>query len=90
MSTSLKGLATVKKTLASGKTVYYCYAWRGGPLLKNSAGKPMQPHDSALAEAFARAHEQRRALTYQSFDADHTISWLFRLSPYQAWHPPGI
>lgn len=34
----LKGLSKVKKTLADGKTIYYCYAWRGGPLLKHKDG----------------------------------------------------
>ncbi len=58
---SLKGLAKVKKTLASGKTIYYCYAWRGGPLLKNDKGEPMQPGDPVLEVAFRQAHERRRA-----------------------------
>ncbi|NUL16249.1 tyrosine-type recombinase/integrase [Agrobacterium tumefaciens] len=58
---NLKGLATVKKTLASGETVYYCYAWRGGPLLKNDKGEPIQPGDPLLDGAFRLAHEQRRA-----------------------------
>ncbi|KAA3504338.1 integrase [Rhizobium rhizogenes] len=61
MSTTLKGLAKVKKTLASGKTIYYCYAWRGGPLLKNDKGEPIQPGDTILDGAFSAAHEQRRA-----------------------------
>lgn len=43
----LKGLMKVKKTLASGKTIYYCYAWRKGPLLKSKKGEPMQPDDVA-------------------------------------------
>ncbi len=58
---NLKGLATVKKTLASGKTVYYCYAWRGGPLLKNDKGEPIQPGDQLLSGAFRRARDERRA-----------------------------
>ncbi|NSZ73271.1 tyrosine-type recombinase/integrase [Agrobacterium tumefaciens] len=58
---NLKGLAKVKKTLASGKTVYYCYAWRGGPLLKNDKGEPIQPGDPGLEAVFRRAHDQRRA-----------------------------
>lgn len=58
---SLKGLAKVKKTLASGETIYYCYAWRGGPLLKNDKGEPIQPGDPLLEPAFKRAHYQRRA-----------------------------
>lgn len=58
---SLKGLAKVKKTLAGGETIYYCYAWRGGPLLKNDKGEPIQPGDLGLEAVFRRAHDQRRA-----------------------------
>lgn len=57
----LKGLAKVKKTLASGETIYYCYAWRGGPLLKNDKGEPIQPDDPLLSSAFRRARGERRA-----------------------------
>ncbi len=56
-----KGLAKVKKTLAGGGTIYYCYAWRGGPLLKNDEGRPIQLGDPLLESAFKRAHDQRRA-----------------------------
>jgi integrase len=56
---NLKGLAKVKKTLASGKTIYYCYAWRGGPLLKNKAGDPLQPGDPLLLKAFVEATKDR-------------------------------
>ena len=56
----LKGLMKVKKTLASGKTIYYCYAWRKGPLLKNKKGEPMQPGDVGLQAAFDAAHDLRR------------------------------
>ncbi len=56
-----KGLAKVKKKLAGGKTIYYCYAWRGGPLLKNDKGEPIQPGDPVLEVAFRQAHERRRA-----------------------------
>jgi integrase len=55
----LKGLARVKKTLASGKTIFYCYAWRGGPLLKDKAGRPLQPGDPLLLRAFADATKDR-------------------------------
>lgn len=57
---SLKGLAKVKKTLASGETIYYCYAWRGGPLLRNDKGEPIQPGDPVLDMAFRQAHDRRR------------------------------
>lgn len=57
----LKGLAKVKKTLSGGKSIYYCYAWRGGPLLENDKGEPIQPGDPVLEVAFRQAHELRRA-----------------------------
>jgi hypothetical protein len=56
----LKGLTKVKKTLADGRTIYYCYAWRGGPLLKTKSGEPMQPGNPALAQAYLVAHEALR------------------------------
>ncbi len=55
----LKGLARVKKRLADGKTLTYCYAWRGGPLLKDKAGKPIQPGDPLLIRAFVEATKDR-------------------------------
>lgn len=55
----LKGLAKVKKTLAGGKTIYYCYAWRGGPMLKHKDGSPIQPGDPLLVRAFADATKDR-------------------------------
>ena len=55
----LKGLAKVKKTLASGKTIYYCYAWRGGPLLKNKNGEPLQPGDPLLVNEFVDLTKHR-------------------------------
>jgi integrase len=60
MREKLKGLAKVKKRLASGKTIFYCYAWRGGPLLKDKVGHPLQPGDPCLAQAYAAAHDERR------------------------------
>ncbi|WP_421446319.1 tyrosine-type recombinase/integrase [Agrobacterium tumefaciens] len=59
MRVKLKGLMKVKKTLASGKTIYYCYAWRGGPLLKTKSGEPMQPGDPMLIKAFSDATKDR-------------------------------
>jgi integrase len=60
MPTHLKGLAKVKKTLADGRTIYYCYAWRGGPLLKTANGAPLQPDDIELQRAFDAAFDRRR------------------------------
>ena len=59
MHVKLKGLKKVKKTLASGKRIYYCYAWRGGPLLKHRSGEPIQPGDPLLVNAFATATKNR-------------------------------
>lgn len=56
----LKGLARVRKTLSNGNTIFYCYAWRGGPLLKTQDGKPIQPGDTDLGVAYDAAHERRR------------------------------
>ncbi|XUY27846.1 tyrosine-type recombinase/integrase [Agrobacterium sp. rho-8.1] len=55
----LKGLMRIKKTLASGKTIYYCYAWRGGPLLKDKVGAPIQPGSSGLEAAYLSAKRER-------------------------------
>jgi len=59
MREKLKGLMKIKKVLASGKTIYYCYAWRKGPLLKNKKGEPIQPGDPLLLRAFAEATKDR-------------------------------
>lgn len=52
----LKGIAKVNKTLADGSKRVYLYAWRGGPLLKDADGNPLQPGDKRLAKAYADAH----------------------------------
>ncbi len=61
MRVKLKGLTKVKKTLADGSTIFYCYAWRGGPLLKHKSGKPIQPGDPLLVRAFTEATKDRFA-----------------------------
>ncbi|WP_411196529.1 tyrosine-type recombinase/integrase [Rhizobium sp.] len=59
MRAKLKGLMKVKKTLATGKTIYYCYAWRKGPLLKHKDGSPIQPGDPLLLRAYTEATKDR-------------------------------
>lgn len=76
MRVKLKGLATVKKVLATGKTVHYCYAWRGGPLLKSGKGEPLQPGDPLLVKAFAEATKSRHV------DPSDTMSAL--ITEYRA------
>jgi hypothetical protein len=44
----LPGLATASKTLADGSKQKYFYAWRGGPMLKDADGKPLQIGDPAI------------------------------------------
>lgn len=61
MVNALKGLMKVKKTLASGKVITYCYAWRGGPLLKHEDGSPIQPGDAELDGAFVEAKERSKS-----------------------------
>ncbi|PZP60057.1 MAG: integrase [Delftia acidovorans] len=70
MRVRLKGLMKVKKTLATGRTVYYCYAWRGGPLLKHKNGSPIQPGDPLLIAAYANATKDRKE------DSSDTMSKL--------------
>lgn len=69
MRVKLKGLTKVKKTLATGKTIYYCYAWRGGDLLKNSKGEPIQPGDPLLIKAYAEATKNRHVDYSDTMDA---------------------
>lgn len=55
----LPGLATATKTLADGSRRKYLYAWRGGPMLKDGQGAPLQVGDPRLVTAYAAAHESR-------------------------------
>lgn len=81
----LKGLMKVKKTLASGKTIYYCYAWRGGPLLKTKSGDPMQPGDALLADAYAAARDRRK--TPATHDLNEIITRYRASSDFRATAP---
>jgi integrase len=58
--TNFKGLAKVQRTLSDGTLQTYCYAWRGGPLLRDAGGKPLQPDDPAIPAALSAAHDCRR------------------------------
>lgn len=61
MRVTLRGIAKVKKRLADGTTRTYLYAWRGGPLLRDANGEPIQTRDHPdLAVAYADAHRERR------------------------------
>jgi hypothetical protein len=50
----LKGLHSVRKRLASGKTEIYYYAWRGGPRIKAEPGTP------EFIRLFGEAHAKRQ------------------------------
>jgi hypothetical protein len=57
----LPGLATATKTLADGSRRKYLYAWRGGPMLKDGQGEPLQPGRSArFVPAYSAALEARK------------------------------
>lgn len=57
---NLKGVAKVKKRLADGSTRTYYYAWRGGPLLKDRDGNPLQtPSAPEFHVAYVDAHKER-------------------------------
>jgi len=52
----LKGLHTVRKTLASGETRTYYYAWRGGPQIK------AEPNSPEFVKLFTEAHAKRKTI----------------------------
>ncbi|KEQ53964.1 tyrosine-type recombinase/integrase [Sphingobium chlorophenolicum] len=55
MRVRLKGLNRITKKLASGKSVTYYYAWKGGPRLEGTPGSP------EFIASYNRAVEARRA-----------------------------
>ena len=59
----LPGIATATKRLFDGTKRKYWYVWRGGPLLKDDDGKPLQPNDPQFFVAYIKAHEVRRKPT---------------------------
>jgi hypothetical protein len=56
----LPGLATATKTLADGSRRKYFYAWRGGPMLKDEHGTPLQLGDAAVRAGVFRRHLKAR------------------------------
>jgi integrase len=56
----LPGLAVATKRLADGSTRKYFYAWRGGPLLKDADGAPLQPGNPDFIVAYSKAHDDRK------------------------------
>jgi hypothetical protein len=66
----LPGLATATKTLADGSRRKYFYAWRGGPMLKDDQGEPLQIGDPRLVTAYADAHKAR---TKPTTDTLHSL-----------------
>lgn len=68
MRVHLKGVARVWKTLADGRRVRYIYAWRGGPLLKDENGAPLQDGDSRLVAAYAAAHADAKPMMKDTLD----------------------
>lgn len=70
MRVNIKGIHRVRKTLADGSKRTYLYAWRGGPLLRDADGAPLQPgeDDNAIAEAYTRAAEAQRATPTETLD----------------------
>jgi integrase len=68
MIVRIKGIARVWKTLASGERRVYLYAWRGGPLLTDENGEPLQLGDPRIVKAHADAVEQHRAKTADTLE----------------------
>lgn len=60
MRVNLKGVAKTTKTLADGTRRHYYYAWRGGPLLKDADGQPLQKDDPQFHVAYTEAHATLR------------------------------
>lgn len=65
MDARLVGLHKVKAKLATGDTVFYYYAWRGGPRLK------AKPGTNAFVQEFARLTKDRHKDA-----AAETLGWL--------------
>jgi integrase len=61
MRVHLKGIHTILRTLADGKTASYHYAWRGGPRLVGEPGSP------EFLASYTAAHAARREPDGSSF-----------------------
>lgn len=72
---SIEGVAWVRKRLASGKSRWYCYAWRGGPCIMTADGL-RQP--KLTAEALEAYEQARNALRTDTIDG---LVRAYRQSP---------
>lgn len=77
MRIRLKGLNRVKKRLASGKTVTYYYAWKGGPRLQGDPGSQqfIESYNAAIAARFAAPPDQLRSIL-EKYEASTSFSDL--------------
>lgn len=76
----LKGIARTWKTLSDGSRRRYIYAWRGGPLLRDEDGEPLQDGDPRLVKAYADALASRKIV--QADTLDTLIDEFMRSSEY--------
>jgi integrase len=70
----LPGIASATKRLATGETVIYFYAWRGGPRLTGEPGTP------EFISSYEQAHRDRRApdgSTFKAIISDYLASETF-------------
>lgn len=80
MRMNLKGIARTWKTLSDGSRCRYIYAWRGGPLLRDEDGTPLQDGDPRLVKAYADAIASHRVV--QADTLDTLIDEFMRSSEY--------
>ncbi|UHD44011.1 tyrosine-type recombinase/integrase [Aureimonas altamirensis] len=80
MRLNLKGIARTWKTLSDGSRRRYIYAWRGGPLLRDDDGEPLQDGDPRLVKAYSDALASRKIA--QADTLDTLIDEFMRSSEY--------
>lgn len=68
MRVNLKGIAHTWKTLSDGSRRRYIFAWRGGPLLRDDDGNPLQDGDPHLVKAYADALAYRKVVQADTLD----------------------